>query len=1406
MNLEGNQQVSIKQTTGASSAQIRDSLIQVGADDEVIENVLRALPDETPEPDAPVGNILADIPDYDSLVYELAPLQEDVRSRNLLGDTPYISYEERKGMAAESQRIRPDFNVPPPTAAEKVGYGVFRGFANANLSLALLGERVAAERFKLAGPMEPHAKEKYEEELADIQRREEALGEFEPGVAGFAQGVSQFLTGFRNLGGFTQKGKKILQSSPFIGTAVTSAATGMTGFSGQTARMADLYKHFDPDTQSAFINWLAVDPNDSFMEGRAKNALEYAMVDGGVVGGIKVIGGIIDLMKGFQAYRSGARAKERGYSPEQVDEIMERVAESPLYEDMVEEQVRAKAKESVDMPLRRDLEDPQLVDEAQEKLVAAQKRVDDAPADAQAQRELGELQKKWDELQVPTKAPTLEELKRDWDDLLGDRPDPYVRPPRQPYKTNLEAKRGLEGSRGAEYLKGRLLKKFPIKGATKEEAEEVVRFIDEIGIEMFDDVSLSVTNKIPAAGRFKFAEKLVEIRQSVIDNGDLSHVMIHELWHALSRNLPREMVPKLTKEFRAARKKYIAGMQKKAANTNLTPRERQSYKDELARFMKGDVHWGNNRFLDVDEYFADTMLDAFFKHSDQIDARAPKGTFKHVAQSGAYLLKSMLASLKSKLGISHTQKIFNDYIQKRYKPKPVVGWALDPFGRSVADLPKINWKPIREAPGKVAEKTVWDKLVRPVRDRMSDIHPSLSHKLDEFFFTAQEIENDILAAGGDFFRPVKDRRWEGTVGWHDLNKAEKEKFNILALNFGKDPVALYKYLGTLESKLPGITGEFRQFQRSQEYIFQLKNSNGIPTESRANYLPNKPVNVEGLQAHLGVDDELTRQLKIESIKRADDVQRYSTREEALDHQAEVGGRMAFDREANEWIIAANPKPLTRDERIALTEKYFERREQPVGPGSKARLIEDISEDMAPFYGSIDERVARDARNTAMKIAQNRTGIDGTGVNGYESINTKISKLVDDGKITIQQGEEARRLWRVAEEGANRLVGPGTRLIRSVQHVTSIANIFSTISQVGDWLHTLTKFGAFDTLNLGRANLPKISLEDINIEALGHEFSWMAQAGKQGKLETAARIAQKGLDKVLRSRFTGFRFFDAAFKANRSNAAFRSAHRMLKKGKDSKAYKEWEAEWKPKFEGDFPHLVDAIKRGDVSDPNVRLYLFSEMSGYHPVSPATMPELYLDLSFGRLFYTLKSYSLTALNITRRDVTRKLASGDKKQMVQGMRDAIRLAVVGGGAGTIYAFKDWLLGRDSTWGENLSNAYLERLGSSRYITNKLTSGNKLFVRQGLMEPFVPAKSFDLVDMVVTPSKYDWIHNVPVFGKLYSNWMPRGVDVGGVQLPEGGAHKYKREKRAKRARKQQAPIKFPKSFETFEKFDTFDQ
>jgi|TARA_R100001460_G_scaffold40295_1_gene75398 hypothetical protein len=224
------------------------------------------------------------------------------------------------------------------------------------------------------------------------------------------------------------------------------------------------------------------------------------------------------------------------------------------------------------------------------------------------------------------------------------------RPPRKPWKTNLEAERGLAGSRGAQYIMDRLERRFLTEGVDAYEAREIQQFIDTIGDRFFGDVSLSITNKLNVQGRFNFGNKLIEIQKKAMEEEGLTHTMIHELWHTLSRYLPSTDVKRLNVEFQNRKRTFLA-----------------SGSEDAKLFNKKKYTLTNYRYKNLDEWFAETMTDEFYKYMDETSSLAPAGTLKRVAQEFGILLKDMYAAVASRVGGSQARRIFSNYKKQLYE-------------------------------------------------------------------------------------------------------------------------------------------------------------------------------------------------------------------------------------------------------------------------------------------------------------------------------------------------------------------------------------------------------------------------------------------------------------------------------------------------------------------------------------------------------------------------------------------------------------------------------------------------------------------------------------------------------------------------------------------------------------------
>ena len=556
------------------------------------------------------------------------------------------------------------------------------------------------------------------------------LGTSKTMAGGAVEGISQFATGFIPLFGLAGKAGRLAKAGTATKAVVAGAATDFTFFNGQEARLSNLIQQV-PELQNPVTEFLAYDGDEGELEGRMKNVLEGL--------GLEAVAGT--FIAGLKAIKRGRKVKEEGGTAEQQAQVVNDTLEGgkvfadlPSFEtqpstDYLTIKNAAEAARAANKDLRRaqrqgtpgEIEDARdALEEAEinlkesiDKSTSLEKvdkdiaidfvtRVDDYVRQTQGDKEVAgtglqefdepfpsdplqtasvrERVRAAEEAELQERLETLDETIEDFEEVGERRP--------RPFKTYEEEAMMDEIPRGAENLINRLNKKFPIKGADPKDAADVEKFINVMGQRLFGDVSLSITNKISSAGRYNFGNNLLQIRQSVIDEGGIKRTMIHELWHGLSRYLPKADVTSLTKQFDKARRDYIRSFGVDLDDT-VDPSSllKKTIPKELERFLKGKHTSENYRFKDVDEYFAEEMTDAFLKKLDEKDL-APSGTLKRIAQEVAIMFKDMFASLKAKLGVDQRQKIFNDFLKQRNVTKRAEA-PLD-FGKTFAELPDFK--------------------------------------------------------------------------------------------------------------------------------------------------------------------------------------------------------------------------------------------------------------------------------------------------------------------------------------------------------------------------------------------------------------------------------------------------------------------------------------------------------------------------------------------------------------------------------------------------------------------------------------------------------------------------------------------------------------------------------------------
>jgi hypothetical protein len=634
-----------------------------------------------------------------------------------------------------------------------------------------------------------------------------------------------------------------------------------------------------------------------------------------------------------------------------------------------------------------------------------------------------------------------------------------------------------------------------------------------------------------------------------------------------------------------------------------------------------------------------------------------------------------------------------------------VGGAFAKLGVKLADkaiIPAVN------KTFSAIDKTLGtaDKYIRPIKTKLKEIDPFVASRLDRF-------ELDVLMSKQDFAERIKPFSKQ----FKKLKRNEQDRFQRLTSNSETMPEA-YKMLDRVQKEpgMDGIKENFLAVRDSLDDLYESANRNGIDIEYRKDYLPRVMKDHEGYLKSLGVEPqgELKKMIRQAEQKKFDDL-------------------------PEKMKLRASPKDtsLTSAEKSKVVQNFFEGNNLR-GRGKmglqKERTLATITEDTQKFYDDFLGGLQKYVDNVTYNVEKNRFLGKSTDPNA-RSIFEDIARISDD-----EAGDEATRLLKQRFDGGEARISGATNAIRNAIYASTIVNPYSTITQLGDLALNAYRNGLINTVSpFG----PKIKLKDFGLNDIGADF---ADAGKM----------KKTMDFLFKG--TGFKQLDVALKENNLRGAFRQAQSKLK-NKNSKAYKDFVEENKPFFQNETDDLVDAIRRGDSQNENVKHYLFSRLTKTQPITLSEMPEQYLKMKGGRLAYSLKTFFVKQLDVLREDILKKLAKRETTK--EGVQNAIRFAMLfGGGTTAVNITKDLALGRPVSIPDELIDTALQMTGISRYSIYKgRADGIGGFLAAILLPPMPLVNEVFKVAMEPTSSDPDLgkaiekqsqelIRYVPVFGK----------------------------------------------------------
>ncbi len=182
---------------------------------------------------------------------------------------------------------------------------------------------------------------------------------------------------------------------------------------------------------------------------------------------------------------------------------------------------------------------------------------------------------------------------------------------------------------------------------------------------------------------------------------------------------------------------------------------------------------------------------------------------------------------------------------------------------------------------------------------------------------------------------------------------------------------------------------------------------------------------------------------------------------------------------------------------------------------------------------------------------------------------------------------------------------------------------------------------------------------VDLRTMGLDNDYMGEVAQVAKtqLDEAAQAAHwtqlsdRVVDKVdalgrFLYKYSGVSTSNRMGQEIQMNSAYRLGKRLSQKGraKDLEKLRNHDG-MRGLSESEFQSTVEALKKGDITDPWVINYVGSSLNKWQPVSPSVLPKIYHDNPNGRIMFSMLSYMNTQMNGLRTDVGLNLTKAVKE-----------------------------------------------------------------------------------------------------------------------------------------------------------------
>lgn len=662
------------------------------------------------------------------------------------------------------------------------------------------------------------------------------------------------------------------------------------------------------------------------------------------------------------------------------------------------------------------------------------------------------------------------------------------------------------------------------------------------------------------------------------------------------------------------------------------------------------------------------------------------------------------------------------------------------FAKSFNDvIPSISSKISKNLGlNKVTFPEKFGKFFTPISTKIRNISPRIMAGLRNFELrshqAAQRAKEEVLPFLKNF---------QTSLLKQGLTKAEREQLKGALLN--GDISAIRQV--SINKGGTAISDSYLTARKTLDRLFDEAKAQGIDVGFLPNFFPRLIRDMDGLLDVMGKQQGSRAQ---EALKQA-----LITKQNRAINKALQQGQTLTDEQTR--LVT-----LSDIERADVMNKFLRGFAPKIGskPGAlKQRKIDEIPEEWLKFYADPDESLINYINTVAHSIEKHKFfGMNGALANkqlvGDDAVS--IGKLLSDelgaGRITFREADKLQDLLQSRFIGGERAPGKLVQGAKNIFYSVVLGQPTSSLTQIGD---------------LGLSSFANGLLNTIK-SVFGRRLTTTSELGIANKIaeEFSSTVGTaKFLNKVLTG--VGFKAVDRLGKTAAINGAIRKSMKQVaidKNGKivNQRQFRKFLQEWQPIFENQTDDLINSLRTGNI-DQNVKLLAWNKLSDLQPITLSEMPQKYLDVTNGRVWYMLRSFTLKQIDILRRDAISKIAKGN---VAEGTTDLMRFAMMFTAANIGAAeLKNLVKGRDVDIKDTVIDNLYKNFGMSEYIVN--LTGRK-GVQAALINLFAPPiltkPAGDLDEIIRNSESLGKAANsvsddLPIIGQLYHNWFGGGIE-----------------------------------------------